>query len=234
MIFLMWVALLGSATHIAFGQSMLPGSSVLFAPTVPAETDGRVWAGFARVPQEVRQPSRVCARYPVEPNCAENQYLVSLQFVPRLELNYKQVFRSTTAPQATGDRSLGAVLRVIDESQYRPAFAIGIRDVAGTRKNHAMFGVARKDVSYSNVHASLTAGYAFSFLDASYRELKDGPFGGGSIGYRDWIHVLGEYDTRYWNAGVRITAVPYVWFQWVLFDMQHQGYSAGLRLDLAD
>jgi len=95
-----------------------------------------------------------------------------------------------------------------------------------------MFGVARKELNVADVVASVTTGYAFSVLDSDYRELRDGPFGGGSIGFRNWVRVLGEYDTRYWNAGVRVTAIPYVWFQWVLFDMSYHGYSFGLTYGL--
>ena len=88
-------------------------------------------------------------------------------------------------------------------SPYIPAVAFGIQDVGGGAKHfQTKYVVVSEDIW----RFRLTAGYGTG------PDRMDGIFGGGEFRPFDWLHLLGEYDTRTANVGGRLVSPPLPYF----------------------
>lgn len=97
-------------------------------------------------------------------------------------------FKATSAPLTRG-------------RAYWPVLAAGIQDVGGgSNKLQSRYAVMSEDIW----RFRLSAGYGFSS-----NRMKGG-FGGVEFRAHDWVTLLGEYDTRDINAGIRLVT-PEIW-----------------------
>jgi hypothetical protein len=84
---------------------------------------------------------------------------------------------------------------------YWPVLAAGIQDMGGgSNKLQSRYAVISEDLW----RFRLSAGYGFSS-----NRMKGG-FGGVEFRAHDWVTLLGEYDTRDTNAGIRLVT-PEIW-----------------------
>jgi hypothetical protein len=218
-----WLVVL-LAVMPACGQALSPGESLIVIPTAATRTDARLSIGYGQLPNEVSSPYKG-----FDPAAARDElYVITIQFIPRLTLHYRQSFKRADFLQATGDRVLGAQFLALKESRMLPGVAFGIRDVAGTRRHHATYAVATKGMDVGPVRPSITLGYAKEFFDAGFLEMKDGPFGGLSVEGWDRFEAMVEYDTRYTYAGLRVWPLRWIWLTGFVAEWEHPGFSFGI------
>jgi len=221
----MWAVLLLSTAHISFGQILSPGESLVTIPTAETRTDARLTIGYGQLPNEVASPSGGRfdpAKY------RDEVYVISLQFIPRVTLHYRQSFKRADIVQATGDRVIGAQVTAFKESYRFPGLAVGVRDAAGTRKHHATYALASKGFDFGKIRPALTLGYSKHFLDASFLEMKDGVFYGVSVLAWNRAQFMWDYDTRFHYAGVRVWPLKWIWVTGFVAEWENPGFGFGI------
>ena len=219
-----WAALLGAA-HLSFGQALSPGESALVIPTALMRTDARLTIGYGRLPSEVSSPFG--GRFDPAPY-GDEMYVISLQFIPRISLHYRQSFKTADIEQLTGDRVLGMQISLLKEGRMLPGMAVGVRDAGGTRKHHASYLVMSKGLKMGPVRPSLTIGYSKHVLEASFLEMEDGPFYGISLSSWDRIELMIDYDTRFYYAGARLWPLKWIWVTGFVAEWEHSGFAFGI------
>jgi len=91
-------------------------------------------------------------------------------------------FKASTAP-------------FIPKGSWLPSLAFGMQDFGGTAHHfRSSYVAATEEIS----RLRLSVGYGFG------PDRLKGTFGGAEVKAFDWIYLLGEYDTRDMNAGVRV------------------------------
>ncbi len=221
--FLFIALLLGSQS--AFGQALSPSGGNIVVPTALHRSDATLSIGYGQLPKEVSSPSAGKfnpAAY------RDKMYVVSLQFIPRISLHYKQSFKVAEVVQYTGDRVLGMQAALLLEKKRQPGIAVGIRDAGGTRKHHATYAVVSKSFAFGPVRPALSLGYSKHFLDASFLEMEDGIFYSASISMWDRVEALLDYDTRFHYAGVRIWPLKWIWVTGFVAEWEHPGFAFGI------
>jgi|GEM_PF-2533195 len=210
----------------AKGQAFSPGESQIVIPTAETRSDARMTIGYGQKPNEVSSPPSTLD--PERRSYSDEIYAITLQFIPRVSLHYRQSFKRADFVQATGDRVLGAQVTALKESGWRPGFALGIRDAGGTRKHHTTYAVATKGFQIDDLRASGTIGYSKEIFDASFLEMEDGVFGG--INLRAWnrVELMADYDTRYIYAGARVWPLRWVWVTGFVAEWEHPGFAFGI------
>ncbi len=212
------------------GQKLSPGESQIVIPTADARQDARLSIGYGQLPADVSSPPS--ARDPLSRSARDELYVITIQFIPRLSLHYRQSFKRADFIQATGDRVLGAQFKVIKQGRIRPGLAFGIRDTAGTRKHHATYAVMTRTYDFKSAQLGATVGVSRAFLDATFLEMKDGPFWGLSLRFRDRIELLAEHDTRFFYAGSRIWPIKWLWLTGFAAEGKHPGFAFGISHSL--
>lgn len=130
----------------------------------------------------------------------QDNYLMSLGLFNFFELGG----RLTEAPGRA--RDLSASIKASSEQMTRghalwPVVAVGIQDVGGgANLLRSRYAVISEDLW----RFRFSAGYGFS------SRRMEGGFGGVELQTHEWVTLLGEYDTRDSNAGIRITT-PEIW-----------------------
>ncbi|MDA1029551.1 MAG: YjbH domain-containing protein [Bacteroidetes bacterium] len=211
------------AAPLATAQALSPGESLIIIPTASFRDDARLTIGYGQLPKQVSSPYEG-----FNPAGARDElYVITLQFIPRVSLHYRQSFKRADFPQATGDRVLGIHVTALKESSRIPGVAVGLRDAGGTRKHHATYIVATKGTDVGPAHVALTVGYSKQFLDAGFLEMKDGLFYGASMDLWNRVELMAEYDTRFYYAGARVWPVKWFWVSGFLAEWEHPGFSFG-------
>ncbi|NQV74280.1 YjbH domain-containing protein [bacterium] len=219
-----FVALSILAASSAVGQAFSPGESLIVIPTAAYKTDARLTIGYGQLPNEVSSPYQG-----FDPAGARDEaYVITLQFIPRVSLHYRQSFKRADFEQYTGDRVLGAQVTLLKDQGRWPGLAVGIRDARGTRKHHTTYAVATKSLDVGPLHPSITVGYSKRFLDASFLELEDGLFYGLSVSAWDRVELMAEFDTRFTYAGARVWPVRWIWVTGFVAEWSHPGFAFGI------
>lgn len=130
----------------------------------------------------------------------EESYMFSVGMFRHLELGG----RLTDAPyndnrKKITDLSANVKLRVpfIPEGEYIPRFALGVQDLGGGAHHfRTAYAVASEEIW----HLRLSVGYGTG------GDRMKGLFGGAELKALDWLYLLGEYDTRETNVGVRLVS----------------------------
>ena len=82
-----------------------------------------------------------------------------------------------------------------------PVLGAGMQDVGG---GATLLQTKYLVLSEDLWRLRLSVGYGFG------PDRMDGVFGGVEVKAHDWVYLLGEYDTKDWNAGIRVV-LPYFW-----------------------
>lgn len=179
----------------------LPGTSGLVSiPTATIARDGDLTLGVNVIAAEYHE--YVADQF--EGDAAIVQF-ATIGFLPFVEVGLRLTRLDSDIPQALGDRMVSVRVRVLRESEYLPALALGAHDLVGTRIFHATYAVATKTTATASGELGLTVGYGYDLLgiDAAGRQF-DGLFGGVSLAPRRWVTLLAEYDGERPNAGIRL------------------------------
>ena len=135
-------------------------------------------------------------------------YYVSLGYLPFLEVDLRFTRASNTPPRSVGDRMVSARLQLVKEQTKLPALVLGGQDIMGTRKFHALYLVASKNVHLPRLDTPLGVhlGYASKILDAQHHQFA-GLFGGLSFSPAPFLTFMLEYDSRHFNGGLRTVVI---------------------------
>lgn len=152
---------------------------------------------------------------------------LSLGFLPFLEVDLRLTRPLDVPRQALGDRMVSFRAQVMDEGMRRPALAVGVHDIVGTRLYSATYVVATKEVRVAPVSIGITAGYGENVLRFKvHNEQFVGLFGGVSVAPRPWLALMAEYDGEQPNAGVRFGPVSGISVLLAAHDMD--AFSGGI------
>jgi len=105
------------------------------------------------------------------------------------------------------DRVSNAKLRALNESRYTPSILFGLNDFIGSAKHfNSEYVVISKSLHPSIVDSlGIHLGYAANLIKKATHYSMSGMFGGVEIHLCKFLAVMGEYDTKKYNAGLRIT-----------------------------
>ena len=134
--------------------SSIGGVGIIETPTGRFRKDGTVTIGMSAAVPFNRSYFVIQALPRVEVTVKYNQ----LDNQPTSPLDrWAKWFRFTGGSYTGRDKSFDARFKVFDETEKRPALAIGLTDLAGTNKFASEFIVASK--SFNNVDVSLGLGF---------------------------------------------------------------------------
>jgi hypothetical protein len=158
---------------------------------------------------------------------AYHTYL-TVGFVPRVEISLRFTYHpddfldeQVTDP-GTVDRGANGRLLVLTEGRTRPALAVGIDDVRGTRRFHSLYAVASKWVTSEEalLKLRLSGGYGSAALDTVHERVLNGWFGGGELVYGNFVSAVLDFDTEKWNTSIRLVAFQRLAAQVVLLNLE--------------
>ena len=143
-------------------------------------------------------------------------YFLTFGFVSRVEVSirasyFPDDYLETPEEKGTVDRGGNARFQAITEGPHRPAIAVGIDDIRGTRRFHALYAVGSKTFSAKSdfFRVGVSAGYGSRALDAKTYVL-DGIFGGAEFSVGRYGSLALDYDTEKWNTGIRVYAFQHL------------------------
>jgi hypothetical protein len=139
---------------------------------------------------------------------------INLTFLPFVELSFRytgQLREISREKDNFPDRMPSLKLRVLKESKIFPSIAIGFQDFTSSRSGRdfgSEYLVFTKNFNFNRIKVLLNSGYAFTYFHATGRD-HDGLFYGFSFTLQNFpeLQLLVDYDSRRWNAGIKILLV---------------------------
>ena len=140
-------------------------------------------------------------------------YFLTFGFVSRVEVSIRASYfpddqlDDVTGEKGTVDRGGNVRALLLTEGRALPAVAVGIDDIRGTRRFHALYAVGTKSfvIKPKILRLTVSGGYAPDWLDAKDHVLYGG-FGGAEVGLGDFATWAIDYDTEKWNTSFRLYA----------------------------
>ncbi len=191
--------------QIASAATSLTGTTGLInIPTAYIIPDGKMAFGVGYTDKEYSQHGPKYAH-------AQVVYYATVGYFPFLEVT----LRVTAFPghMDTGnygtdtDRMSNLKLRALNESRYTPSILLGVNDFMGSSKHFNFeYVVISKSLHPPFVDSlGIHLGYATNPIKEATHYSMNGMFGGVEIHLCKFLAVMGEYDTKKYNAGLRIT-----------------------------
>lgn len=217
------VALLAPAVHAEqgflenFGLSGTTG--VVNTPVASVLPSGTIGFGFSLIDEQWA--------YNARGRTDNNHYFLTVGFLPRVELSVRisyfpkgKLFQDADR-EGTADRGGSGRILLLTEGESRPALAIGVDDVRGTRKFHSLYAVGGKtfNLPVDDLAARISVGYGSDALDAKLHVL-DGGFGSAELFYSDFLSWGVDYDTEKWNTIFRLVAFRHLAARFVLLNFE--------------
>ncbi len=202
-------------------------NAVMTVPTAHTLQDGRVAVGFGFIPK----PYTVYGG----PDYDNFAYFAAVGFLPGVEISLRATRALDYYLPSIGDRMASVRLRVVPETRWLPALAIGVHDVIAIQGEegwfNALYAVATKDVhAFKFFSFGATAGYGVDWIKARAHEFN-GLFGGLSFGIGGLLFVKGEYDTQRYNFGFGVSAKSLLSANLTFIDgrREHAAFGATLQ-----
>lgn len=202
---------------------------LLYVPTAENVEGGKFLVGANYLPKE-SLPQYFTKTY----NSAN--YFVDINIFSFLEVCYRMtMIKGKTGKMNEQDRSYSIKLRPVSETKYRPGFAICITDPfneGGVNSYESYYGVLTKGFNIGDSRFSLSAGSYLNLGKKDYRKKKYGTFFGGfsfEPSFCRNIKLIGEYDSKVFNAGVAVTVLKRFNINAFLYDMKN--LSAGISYE---
>ena len=147
------------------------------------------------------------------------RYTLGFQMLPWLEFNFRysliHQFHLDPALHQYADRSFGLAIRLAREGEYRPAIAVGIRDLVGTGIYSAEYLAATKRV-FNTLDITLGLGWGelsqadpitnpFGYLSHSFRTRSASYGQGGTFNLGTYFHGpnIGVFGGIVWKTPIR-------------------------------
>jgi Exopolysaccharide biosynthesis protein YbjH len=206
--------------------------AVMTVPTARLLPDGDAVLGVGYIPSPY-----ALFEVPGHDNLA---YFATLGFLPFLEISIRATLSMNTEHPSIGDRMLSLRAQLLNETDRRPAVAIGLHDIAGLidrtegTNNYftALYLVATKTRRLSAlVNLETTMGYGVDWITAPSHEF-DGLFGGVSAGFHKIFFIKGEYDAYRFNFGLGVKGGEFISANIVLMNGNKLAYGANIRTRL--
>jgi len=149
------------------------------------------------------------------PKYAQAAYYATAGYLPFLEVSLRvTVFPGRIGPGKYGsakDRMASIKLKLLNESRYLPTVLIGSHDILTT--------YSYNDMHFGSEYVVLSKTYHLPFVDSlgvhlgyATKQIKKaanysmvGTFAGVEIKLCRFLVAMGEYDTKKYNAGLRVT-----------------------------
>jgi hypothetical protein len=163
----------------------LPG--IINVPTATVVPSGSVDLGYHN-----RRDPRIFPR--VE---SEKTFNFALGFLPWLTVGGRGTVADARDRNLARDISANLEVLLLQEGSWWPSVAVGGLDIGGGARHFATKYVVLSKTLLERVR--LTAGFGTG------PDQLDGPFGGIEVAPIPYVTLLGEYDTRHTNAGVRLS-----------------------------
>lgn len=204
------ILLLTSSYLLGYSQSLNGSTGLLRIPTAKFQDDRTLIIGASFLNKDLLAYSNY--QYDAIAGYA------TITFLPFLEvaIRYTRKIDMPSIEYETrefADRMPSIKLRLLKENKYIPAIAIGGNDFITSVKGRgphyfaSYFVVGSKKILLKKelVEADLSLGYAFKIGDPAHYEIL-GWFGGICLSPTDFKNVsaLIDYDSRYWNIGLRL------------------------------
>lgn len=208
------VSLILLANISAIGQSLSGSSGLLQIPTANFLEDKTVILGSSFLSKQLLSYSNY--KYDAIAGYA------TLTFLPFFELSIRYTRQINRGPDGYkslfADRMPSFRLGLLKEKKNQPALAIGSSDFItsltkdssrdnGPQNFASYYAVMTKNLlaNNENLGLDLTIGYAFKIGNARHYDMI-GVFGGARIYHHkyQWLSVMVDYDSRYWNLGFRL------------------------------
>lgn len=185
--------------HVCFGQELLGNTGQFNIPTAEMQSAGTFKGGINYMPEEI-SPF----------NFNTGIYYVDFTLFSFLEVTFRETLLKCKNDKgeytySQQDRSTSFRARILKESKYIPAFAIGTNDPYSDQGNNyyaSVYAVATKTFCLPNFgDFKASAGYAKNINKA---QMYDGVFGGIKYvpqGVKE-MYVACEYDTKGFNIGL--------------------------------
>ncbi|MGE3540323.1 MAG: YjbH domain-containing protein [Candidatus Tectimicrobiota bacterium] len=132
----------------------------------------------------------------------QKNFTFALGFLPRVTIGGRGTVATPHEGETDLARDISANVQILllEDKAWWPSVAIGVQDISG--------GAAFFHSRYVTLSKSLfgrvrgTVGFGLG------PDVLDGPFGGVELALNRYITLLGEYDARVFNAGVRMFPLP--------------------------
>lgn len=140
---------------------------------------------------------------------AQIAYYVTAGYLPFLETTFRiTVFPGMPFSGNYGsdkDRMVSLKLRVMEEGSYLPSIVLGGSDVYGESvRFNSLYVVMSRSVRFLiDRDLYMHLGYASDLMEAQHHSMV-GIFGGLEMSISRYLTIMGEYDTRRFNAGLRV------------------------------
>lgn len=186
-------------------QSLTGVTGLLFSPTAEMQADRTLIIGGSYF-------SKTYLNYTKNEHDAVAGYL-NLTFLPFLEIGFRYTKRLYPVEDGNfADRMPSVRVRLLKERKVLPAIVIGVHDLSSidggdARHFEASYLVVTKTFMVGNFIENLktSLGYGMTLFSANNHD-TDGFFGGVEVNIKNlnWISAMVEYDSKYWNAGLKM------------------------------
>lgn len=159
---------------------------------------------------------------------------ITLSLFNRIEFmfRYTHLLKQEVSPETLyfPDRMFSLRFNAIKEGNFRPSVTLGLHDVSealgGTSANPwflATYFVTTKNFKVNSFNIVPSIGYAFDFIDSSLPPVFDGVFGGVEISsnHLPFLSLVGEYDSKVFNAAIKAFVFDHIQFSFGLLNMQN-------------
>ncbi|MCD7900848.1 MAG: YjbH domain-containing protein [Bacteroides sp.] len=198
-------------------------------PTAEVQRTGTFMGGGNFLPKEIMLGDRFTYN--------TGNYFVNLTIFSILEINYRCTLLKTgymahESKLNNQDRASSIKIRVLKESKYYPAFALGVNDPDENNdmQSSAVYGVITKNLlsSQTEHQVAVTLGYYHPLKNNSRQE---GIFGGIRYipAFMKPLSVMAEYDSKGFNVGA--TAKFWNRLSLHLFTREFKCISGGIRYE---
>jgi len=167
---------------------------------------------------------------------------INFTFLPFIELSFRYTGQMREISRENNNfpnRSPGAKIRLYKETKLIPTVSVGIFDFTsvdggGSRWFGSEYLVMTKNFNLGQIiNLSGTFGYGFDVLKAKHKE-QEGFFYGFSAELENipQIAVLVDYDSRYWNTGIRLNLFNHLQILGVLREFKSLEGALSYRIQL--
>jgi hypothetical protein len=172
-------------------------------------------------------------------------YNFAITFIPEIEFGGK-ISRNVHEGnnQGIGDRTISFRIRPFLGNEYLPAVVIGWQNIGavfggeGAVHQHSVFIVASKSLMiFQQIgDLSLHIGYGGKIIEAGSYQFQ-GLFGGIKVGTKIFTNnvrfsVMVEYDSTYFNSGIKLKLFEHIYFLGGLLDMRYFSGGGGFYIQL--
>ncbi|MFZ4857253.1 MAG: YjbH domain-containing protein [Desulfuromonadaceae bacterium] len=229
-----FLALLIVASHLLSTNEVNAASPGLFTGNSPvASLSLQGYSGILNTPTgHVQEVGTIAALY------SKQKDVFGLRTAPRQEnylvsvglFNFAEVGGRLTDAQSLGIRDLSANAKVTTAPftahlPFAPVLALGMQDMGGgsTFLRTTYLAASADPFSWMRVSAGYGRG----------PDRMDGAFGGVELQAHKWVSLMGEYDTKDTNVGIRLIAPPLPYLPASLTFTAKSSLNDSSRIDIA-